>query len=89
MSLTIIIIGLFLLVSHFVPFYLVSHYQKKKKNKGLDFLNYFTNLANQQEIKISQSEIWKGCYCIGIDTVANKLFYLKKLKRMKKKQSLI
>jgi hypothetical protein len=56
-----------------LPVYLHHLY---KKNKEVKFLRYFKNMAEREKLEISQNEMWKDKYLIGIDENANKLLYV-------------
>lgn len=75
MDLGSIIIGLICFALFVVP---IIYIQSVQKNKSRKFFANFINLATQQQLVVAQSDLWKNCYAIGIDTKANKLFYLKK-----------
>lgn len=75
MDLPSIIIGLICCALFVVP---IIYIQSVQKNKSRKFLADFNNLAAEQQLIMSQHDLWKHCYAIGIDTKANKLFYLKK-----------
>lgn len=75
MDLASIVIGLICCALFVVP---VIYIQSVQKNKSRKFLADFTNLAAQQQLIMSQHDLWKHCYAIGIDSRANKLFYIKK-----------
>jgi hypothetical protein len=44
-----------------------------KKNKEMRFLKYFNNLAEREKLSISQKDMWKDNYLIGIDDSSNKV----------------
>ncbi|WP_017730776.1 PH domain-containing protein [Nafulsella turpanensis] len=75
MDLGSVIIALVLLALCIVPFIYYSGVQKKKKK---NFSKELINLAEQQNVKFSQYEVWSHYYGIGIDTSTNRLFYFKK-----------
>lgn len=75
MDLSSLIIGLVLMSLFVIPIFFLS---RKKASKDKQLLSHFTNIAEQQELKISQNDIWSRNYFIGIDQDANKLIYIKK-----------
>jgi hypothetical protein len=60
-----------------LPFLLHHLY---KKNKELKFFKKFKALAEREKMVISQEEMWKEGYMIGIDNSSKKLLYINKLK---------
>lgn len=75
MDLTSAIIGLCALACFVVP---VVYIQKAQKSRKREFLARFLQLAGQQQLTITQHELWNQYYGIGLDTGANKIFYLKR-----------
>lgn len=75
MDLASIIIGLICCALFVVPVIYINSVQKNKSRK---LLANFVDLAAQQQLIMSQHDLWKHCYAIGIDNKANKLFYLQK-----------
>lgn len=76
------IFGIFALACFIVP---VIYLQRAKKKERTKFLKGFTDLAEQQQLSISEHDFWNHCFAIGIDTSKNKLFYLKKQKETEQK----
>ncbi len=77
MDLSIIILVIALLAIVISPFLL--HYRsQKKKEAGL--LNEFLSFAEGENANISQKELWRQHYVIGIDEQSKKLYYFKKNK---------
>jgi len=62
----------------FIIFYLV------KKMRQMKFMKDFIVLSEREKLKISQKEMWKNSYAIGIDDDSKKLFYFNKLKDKEK-----
>jgi hypothetical protein len=60
-----------------VPVYIHHLFKTQKERK---FLEHFKNLAEREKLEISQSEMWKDKYLIGLDNKANKILYINKLK---------
>lgn len=75
MDLSSIIIGLCAIAFFVVPIVYVQSAQKKKRKA---FLKSFLSLAEQQQLNITQHEVWNQYYAIGLDASTNKLLYLKK-----------
>jgi hypothetical protein len=69
------IFGLITLACFIVP---IVYLQITKKKEEKRFLKNFLDVAAQQGLVIAQSDFWNHSYAIGIDSKANKLFYLKK-----------
>jgi hypothetical protein len=78
MNLHSIIIGIASLMTLIVlPVYIHHLYKKQKERK---FLMHFKKLAEREKLEISQNEMWKDKYLIGLDEKANKILYLNKIK---------
>jgi hypothetical protein len=75
MDLTTALIGLVIVAMCILP---IIYFNAAQKNKRKKFLNDFLALAGQQQLKISQHEVWSNYCAIGIDSDSNKLFYFKK-----------
>lgn len=75
MDLTSIIIGIFAMAFFIVPIVYIQSAQKKKRKA---FLKNFLILAEQQQLSITQHELWNQYYALGLDANSNKLLYLKK-----------
>jgi hypothetical protein len=71
----IIVLGIIALIA--LPFFLNSFF---KKSKELKFLKEFSNLAEKEKVVISQKELWRNCYAIGIDNNSRKILYMNKRK---------
>ncbi|WP_152425248.1 hypothetical protein [Nafulsella turpanensis] len=82
MDLGSIIFGLFTLACFVVPVFYLQKLKKKEKKK---FLKNFLDVAAQNGLVISQSDYWRHSYAIGIDSKANRLFYLKKRQGVEQK----
>jgi len=82
MNLGSLIIGIVLVLLFVVPIYFFS---RKNADKERKLLAYFKNMANQQGLNVSQTEIWDSIYFIGIDQEADKIFYLKKTEENEEK----
>jgi hypothetical protein len=78
MNLLSIILGLAAMIA-FITLPVFLHHMFKK-NAELKFLNHFENLAKREKLVISQKEMWKDKYLIGIDDEANKIVYINKSK---------
>ncbi|MFD3003203.1 hypothetical protein ACFS7Z_22770 [Pontibacter toksunensis] len=75
MDITSAIIGIISLALFVVPVILIQRNQKQQKRKHLQ---HFLYVAQQQQLKITQYDLWSHNFAIGIDTEQNILFYLKK-----------
>lgn len=75
MDLSSTIIGLVSVLAFVIPIALIIRASKAKQKK---FLSSFVKLAQQQNISLSETEVWDSSYAIGIDSSAKALFYLKK-----------
>jgi hypothetical protein len=51
-----------------------------KKNKEKQFLRNFANLADKENLHISEKEMWKDNYLIGLDNKSNKILYINRIK---------
>lgn len=63
------------MVLFIVPFIYIQRSQQKGRQR---LLKSFLALAGQQQLRISQHDVWNRRFAIGIDTDQSKLFYLKK-----------
>lgn len=77
MDTTAIISGLLLVALIIIPFFLHHLRQKKKKAK---FLNDLLSLDKNEDSIISQKDLWRECYAIGINENSKKLLYINKIK---------
>ena len=75
MDLMPILIGSIAMAAMVAP---VMYIHKNRKNKETSFIKQFNELALQNNISITQPEIWNIHYIIGLDAAANKILYLKK-----------
>lgn len=75
MDLTTTIIGLVITALCVFPLVYMHWSQKKDRQK---FLAEFLHLATQQQVVVTQHEVWGNYFGLGLDTKANKLFYYKK-----------
>lgn len=69
------IIGIVCLVLIIVP---VLYFQRGQIKKRKKLLHDLVNLAEQQQLKISQYDFWGPFYAIGIDTDKKELLYTKR-----------
>lgn len=76
------IFGLLALACFIVP---VIYLQRRGKQEKKRFLKDFLQLAQQQELNLSMHDFWNHSYAIGLDSVKNKLFYLKKREGVEQK----
>jgi hypothetical protein len=58
-----------------LPFIFINLY---KKQRDLNFIKEFSNMAEKENIVISKREILNNCYAIGIDNHSGKLLYINK-----------
>jgi len=77
-----LIIGIVLVLLFVIPIYFLS---RKNSSKDKKLLTFFINMAEQQGLNLSQTEIWDSIYFIGMDQEAEKLFYLKKTEENEEK----
>lgn len=75
MDLLTAIIGFGAIAACILPLIYFQMAEKKKRNK---FLNDFLNSAAEQQVVVTQHEVWGHYYGLGLDVKANKLFYLKR-----------
>ncbi len=75
MDLATSLIGLGMVALIMLPI-LYFHYAQKNKRKK--FLNDFISQAEQQQLKVSQHDVWSQYSAIGLDAAANKLFFYSK-----------
>jgi len=75
MDLASSLIGLGFVLAVIIPIVWSNIAQKNKKSKSL---NNFLKFAEQQQLKITVSDVWNNIHFIGLDSEAKKLFYLKK-----------
>ena len=75
MDLSSAIIGLVTVLAFVIPIALIIRASKAKQKK---FLSNFVKLAQQQNISLSETEVWSSSYAIGIDSSSKALFYLRK-----------
>lgn len=68
-----IIIGIIALSFFFVP---VIYFEYFKKRSAKKFTALFKDEAQKNGIDLSQFDVWRDRYGIGINSNANKLFYL-------------
>lgn len=71
-----VIISIFALGCFFVPIY---YYEYSRKKATKIFTSYFKQIAQKNNIELSQYDVWRDQYGIGIDTDAKKIMYLKKV----------
>ncbi|MEX2574950.1 MAG: hypothetical protein WD317_11660 [Balneolaceae bacterium] len=74
-DLTSIIISIVALSFFFVP---IFYYEVYKKRAAKKLESYFNDLARENKIGLTQYEVWRDSYAIGIDRDSNHVFYLKK-----------
>jgi hypothetical protein len=55
----------------------ITYYEIFVKRKTKKFTAYFHELASTNSIKLSQFDVWRDSYAIGIDNETKHLFYLK------------
>jgi len=70
----LIVLGIVALIA--LPFIIHSFI---KKNRAKKFLTDFLHLAEQENLKIHENEVWNHNYAIGIDNSSRKLFYVRKV----------
>lgn len=70
-------IGLWIIALIVLPFIIYYLYKKMKEMK---FRKGFLVLSEREKVIISQKDLWKNCYAIGIDTDSKKLLYFNKRK---------
>ncbi|WP_162055025.1 hypothetical protein [Pontibacter pamirensis] len=75
MDITSVIIGLISLALFAVPVMLIQRKQKQQKQKQLQ---HFLDIAQQQQLTITQHDLWNHHFAIGIDTEQSILLFLKK-----------
>lgn len=75
MDIASVIIGLVSLALFIVP---VIYIQGKQKKAETRLQEDFLRVARQQQLVISQHDLWNSRFAIGIDTDKGVLFYLKK-----------
>lgn len=71
------VIGLGIIALTILPFIIFYFIKKMKQMK---FMRDFIKLSESEKLSISQKDMWKNSYAIGIDTNSKKLFYFNKLK---------
>lgn len=69
-----IIIAIVALSFFFVPVLYFEYYKKRATKK---FNAYFNEIAQKNSLNLSQFDVWRDQYAIGIDTRAKKILYLK------------
>lgn len=77
MDITLIIMAIVLMAIIISPFLLHHLSQKKKEAK---ILNEFLSLAESENAIISQKELWRQRYVIGLDELSKKIYYINKNK---------
>lgn len=75
MDLSSAIIGLVSVLAFVIPIALIVRASKAKHKK---FLSIIVKQAQQQNISLSETEVWDSSYAIGIDSSSKVLFYLKR-----------
>ncbi len=85
MDLSIIILVIALMAIVISPF-LLHYMSQKKKEAGI--LNEFMNFTKRENATISQKELWRQNYVIGIDEQSKKLYYYKKYKDKEERVSI-
>lgn len=68
-------IGLGLVALTILP--MLYFYLAQKKRRAA-FLNSFLFRAQQQQVQVTQHDVWGNYAAIGLDSQANKIYYLKK-----------
>lgn len=76
-DLTSIIIGIIALAFFFVP---VIYYEYIKKRSTKKITAFFKEEALKRNIQLTQSDVWRDRYGIGVDSNTHKLIYFKKNK---------
>jgi hypothetical protein len=74
-DLSSIIIGIIALSFFIVP---VIYFEYFKKHTTKKFTAYFNEIAQNNGVKLSQFDIWRDSYAIGIDSDAKQILYLKR-----------
>jgi len=75
MNFSLILIGVIFLAAFILP---VVYIHRVQKNKGKNFLKHYMTLAEKNQVKIVENDMWDSSNCIGIDTVSKKILVLKK-----------
>lgn len=75
-DLTTIFISIIAFSFFFVP---IFYYEYVKKKFAKKFASHFNEAAQNSSIILSQFDVWRDRYGIGIDSISNRLFYLKQL----------
>lgn len=73
-DLSSIIIGIIALSFFFVPIIYFEYYKKRATKK---FAAHFNQVAQKNSLELSQYEVWRDQYGIGIDTAAKTILYHK------------
>lgn len=73
-DLSSIIIIIIALAFFFVPIIYFEYFKKRTTKK---FTAYFNEAAQKNRVTLSQFDVWRDSYAIGIDIGANHILYLK------------